>query len=532
MKALSATRFVTLLGACIFASPYLRSAPVSDLTGTWHGTWQITQSAGVTSNFSMTFWNPDAESVVATMYVPEFGLFGHPQVDTLPVIVETQSAGPTVITIGVPWVAELTAEVYGDCMIGWFYAFLQQNPPVFYSGFWQAQKATQEVPVPPPGPGPDCPDLPAPFCVGDAAECSELVLFHPLEGPGYLDYPSAPETEEDRCFSYLRRDLMMLVKYAAAKTACKTIDWDHGNTAPLGLGDMSEAIGAVPGTSFGFLRHPPGSHENGRDIDTAYYQIYALDNLLRPIGMHYQGVIDAYHLVAVPYALDVWRTALYIAYLSEHPRIRVIGVDGKAGPRLETALDDLVSLGWVSQQLRDSVPLAYESECTGLGWYLYHHTHLHTSMNPVHDLVASLAVEPETLNPKSRGRFVTAYVECHDSIDVTDVDLDSIALILGGYHILYPYAGRATVTDYNQNGIPDLTVQFDRRDVLSLAPPGIVSVAVTGIVDGRFSRKPTPSGSSGLPANPMPGKMSGRGRLYSTVREPVGSSATRRRAAI
>ena len=73
-----------------------------------------------------------------------------------------------------------------------------------------------------------------------------MVLFEPSEGVGYVDYPSYPETAEDQLYSYIRRDLMRVVKYATAKVACKTAGWDYGNIAPLGLGDMSELGGRRP----------------------------------------------------------------------------------------------------------------------------------------------------------------------------------------------------------------------------------------------------------------------------------------------
>ena len=114
--------------------------------------------------------------------------------------------------------------------------------------------------------------------------CDELIQFDPPEGWGYLDYPMGGETWDDQRYSYLRRDLLYLMKYATAKVACKTGDWDYGNFAPLGLGDMSQADGATPGTDVGQLRHPPGSHTLGLDIDTGYYQIYTPDNLLRSLG--------------------------------------------------------------------------------------------------------------------------------------------------------------------------------------------------------------------------------------------------------
>ena len=172
----------------------------------------------------------------------------------------------------------------------------------------------------------------------------------------------------------------MLIKYAAAKVACKTADWGYGTSAPLGLGDMSEADGSTPGTNIGSLRHPPGTHENGNDIDTAYYQLFSPDNLLRPVGDSYIGTVDQYHIIDDPYALDLWRTALFIAYMSEHPELRVIGVDGQIGLLLEPVLSELVILGWVDQALYESIPLAYEVTNQGHGWYRFHHTHMHISM--------------------------------------------------------------------------------------------------------------------------------------------------------
>ena len=105
----------------------------------------------------------------------------------------------------------------------------------------------------------------------------------------------------------------------------------------------------------------PGTHVNGKDIDTAYYQLNTADNLGRPVGDHHVGCLDVNHLVSCPYALDVWRTALYIAYISEHPRVRAIGVDGQIGLALEDALDDLVDMGWIDADLRESIPLVFNA---------------------------------------------------------------------------------------------------------------------------------------------------------------------------
>lgn len=52
----------------------------------------------------------------------------------------------------------------------------------------------------------------------------------------------------------------MLVKYAAARVACLADGWDLGNHQPIGLGDMSEADGSIPGTSIGEPGRPDNTH--------------------------------------------------------------------------------------------------------------------------------------------------------------------------------------------------------------------------------------------------------------------------------
>ncbi len=335
-----------------------------DLDGQWYGVgWDATNeyvSAIVDIVFDVVGGSGSAD-----VYVPVLGVFH----DSLPVTIVGDA-----ITIGNPAVFGLTGTITGQTIEGegWQSGILIAR--------WYLEKDVDAPTDPGPAPGPPCDELPPLSCTGDTGYCTELIPFEPDEGPGYWDFPIPGETAEDQSYSYLRRDAVILIKYAAAKVACKTADWDYGNFAPLGLGDMSEADGSTPGTNIGSLRHPPKTHENGNDIDTAYFQLFSPDNLLRPVGDSYIGIEDQFHIIDDPYALDVWRTALFIAYLSEHPDLRVVGVDGQIGLLLEPALDQLVTLGWIDEVLRESIPLAYEVVDHGYGWYRFHHTHMHMSM--------------------------------------------------------------------------------------------------------------------------------------------------------
>ena len=49
--------------------------------------------------------------------------------------------------------------------------------------------------------------------------------------------------------------------------------------------------------------------------------------------------------------------------------------------------------------------------------------------------------------------------------------------------MLYAKAEKTEITDYNENGILDLSVKFDRQEVLGAVDNGIVEISITGLVD-------------------------------------------------
>lgn len=232
----------------------------------------------------------------------------------------------------------------------------------------------------PSGPVPACTGLPSWECEGDEAYCGQLVPFEPVNGDGYWNYPLNGETNANQYRSYVRRDLMLLVKYAAAATRCLSEGWAYGNGGVLGLGDMSEANGDIPGTSDGEPGHPPLSHTDGHDMDIAYYQVGTDNNLLRPVCPHTSGGADQYHCVGAPDLLDAWRTALFIGKLHDSTQLWIVGVDGKVAPIIYDAMDELCSAGYLTGRACSSPRLGYETQDNGIGWYYFHHHHMHVSM--------------------------------------------------------------------------------------------------------------------------------------------------------
>jgi len=94
-------------------------------------------------------------------------------------------------------------------------------------------------------------------------------------------------------------------------------------------------------------------------------------------------------------------------------------------------------------------------------------------------LDATIDFNPNTLNSKSKGNWVTVYIELPEGYDVNDIDIESI--ILGG--VILAETKPTGIGDYDGDGIPDLMVKFDRSEVIALLTPGeMVYVMIYGIL--------------------------------------------------
>ena len=78
---------------------------------------------------------------------------------------------------------------------------------------------------------------------------------------------------------------------------------------------------------------------------------------------------------------------------------------------------------------------------------------------------ATIDINPRTLNLKSKGKWITAYIELPEGYDVGDIDVFTILL---EYTIPVGPDAPSEIGDYDEDGIPDLMVKFDRAQVIAL----------------------------------------------------------------
>src|SRR5262249_53496733 len=98
---------------------------------------------------------------------------------------------------------------------------------------------------------------------------------------------------------------------------------------------------------------------------------------------------------------------------------------------------------------------------------------------------------PGTLNLNSKGKWVPAVLEPTPPTPPADLELSSIRL--NGTVGIDPSAS-VSIGDANGNGIPDLTVKFNRSDVAALFGPGdyTTSVTLSGAVGKGCFQAPPP----------------------------------------
>jgi flagellar hook assembly protein FlgD len=100
---------------------------------------------------------------------------------------------------------------------------------------------------------------------------------------------------------------------------------------------------------------------------------------------------------------------------------------------------------------------------------------------------ATIDIDPDTLNLKSKGKWITAYIEI-PGYDVSKINISSILLngtVPAETNQKYGFVKDPEIGDYDNDGIPDLMVKFDRSAVEEIVSPGNVTLTLTGEINGR-----------------------------------------------
>jgi hypothetical protein len=89
-------------------------------------------------------------------------------------------------------------------------------------------------------------------------------------------------------------------------------------------------------------------------------------------------------------------------------------------------------------------------------------------LNPQLPLEATVEMKPDTVNLKSKGVHVTAYIELPEGYDPVDIDVSTVTL----NEVLRAKMSPTSVGDFDRDGIPDRMVRFHRKTLVDLILAG------------------------------------------------------------
>jgi hypothetical protein len=229
---------------------------------------------------------------------------------------------------------------------------------------------------PKPDAAPPCPDW---RCTSD---CGALIQMpgatKMADGVKVGYYLSGGEGSQYRHF--IRRDVAMLVVFASCEVKRK-----YPGVPPLGLTDMSEKDGSIPGTSIGKPAHPDGTHTGGHDMDVAYYQTDGINEPQIVCGdgsdTNYNGqpgkYNDGYFCTTAANIVDWEKQVHFLAKIFESDQPRVFGVDQMLVKDLGAEVSKQYKAGAMSEKVYKDFNSKMAWGASG-GWQFHHH-HIHMS---------------------------------------------------------------------------------------------------------------------------------------------------------
>ena len=92
---------------------------------------------------------------------------------------------------------------------------------------------------------------------------------------------------------------------------------------------------------------------------------------------------------------------------------------------------------------------------------------------------STINIKPKVLNLKSKGRWITAFIELPEGYEKGDIDISTV--MLNGEIPAESHPTKIGVFD--EAGISDLMVKFDRQDLIDILSAGEATLTITGKVN-------------------------------------------------
>ncbi len=118
-----------------------------------------------------------------------------------------------------------------------------------------------------------------------------------------------------------------------------------------------------------------------------------------------------------------------------------------------------------------------------------HILHGYFDNTPQPAVTATIDIHPDTLNLRSEGKWITAYIQLPEEYNAEDIDAATILLNETIQPVLDPKYEFVTnpseyLVDHNEDGILERMVKFDKAEVMALLSVGEATLTITGEVNG------------------------------------------------
>ena len=97
--------------------------------------------------------------------------------------------------------------------------------------------------------------------------------------------------------------------------------------------------------------------------------------------------------------------------------------------------------------------------------------------------MASINIQPETLSLKSEGQWITTHIELPQRYDASQIDISTVKLnnvVFAESNPEYGFVKNPEIKDRDENGLPELMVKFNRKELINLLKNSQFSLILTG----------------------------------------------------
>ena len=105
-----------------------------------------------------------------------------------------------------------------------------------------------------------------------------------------------------------------------------------------------------------------------------------------------------------------------------------------------------------------------------------------------YSFTAKIDINPKTLNLKSKGKWITVYIELPVNVDPHDINVSTVCISKIGSSLVQPIFAEChpvSIGDNDNNGVPDLMVKFSRNRVQECIQYNEEYLSIT--VEGRLN---------------------------------------------